>query len=244
MFCNSAFCNSAFCNSTFCSTICTAHGEPVYWDTFFYSIRTIHSLDEELNAAPADQKGRILSISIFSFNWNTKSYSINSRNTRYGSSSKGLYFGPKTILIPPFLFPKMILYSPLATGLFRLLSCPFWLYSFLFHIYFTHLLPIFSFSFPLSSFSFPFLPFSFTFSPFSSSPFHIFPPNDIGCYFLFPGGGGDFPIYRPSCFSLIFPTCSAFRFTDFHALGSCLSVFIPFPLILRISTPPPSLKVF
>ncbi len=52
--------------------------------------------------------------------------------------------------------------------------------------YFTLLLPLFSFSFPFPLFSFPFLPFSFTVSPFFSSPFHIFPPNDIGWYFFLP----------------------------------------------------------
>ncbi len=79
---------------------------------------------------------------------------------------------------------------------------PTFLNSSLFCIYFTLLLPLFSFSFPLLPFSFPFLPFSFpflpfsfTFSPFFPSPFHIFSPNDIGWYS--PPQGGYFPIYRP-----------------------------------------------
>ncbi len=68
----------------------------------------------------------------------------------------------------------------------------FCLNSSIFGIYFTLLLPIYSFSFPYLPCSFPFLPFSFTFSSFFFYifslfyfPFHIFPPNDIGRY-IFP----------------------------------------------------------
>jgi hypothetical protein len=48
---------------------------------------------------------------------------------------------------------------------------------------FVFILPYFAFISPLTpifSFSFHFVPFPFTFSTFSSSPFYIFPSNDIG----------------------------------------------------------------
>ncbi len=70
---------------------------------------------------------------------------------------------------------------------FRLISWPFCLNSSLFCIYFSLLLPLFSFSFPFLSLH-PISSFSFTFPPIFSFPFHIFPPNDISWYFP-PGGG-------------------------------------------------------
>ncbi len=107
--------------------------------------------------------------------------------------SKGLYFGLKTIFIPPL--PKII-FSP-SKHVFWLLLCPFCLNSYLFCIYFTLLLSIF---FTLSSLSFQFLNLSRTFSIVFSSHFHTY-------FFLqmtsakipLPQGGGYFPKYRP-CF--------------------------------------------
>ncbi len=84
---------------------------------------------------------------------------------------RGLYFGPKMIFIPPFL--KMIFFHSLAICHFRLPSWPFCLNSSLFCIYFTLLLPLFSFF--------------FTFSPFFSSPSHIFQYIDPCKYMHGPG---------------------------------------------------------
>ncbi len=112
--------------------------------------------------------------------------------------NRGLYFGLKTIFIPP----------------------PFWKWYFFpsrdmsffdFHRgFFALILPFLPFSFPFLPFSFPFLPFSFPFLPFLS-PFFLFrlhfltfshglfiffPPNDIGWYYP-PLGGGIFQYIDP-----------------------------------------------
>ncbi len=87
-------------------------------------------------------------------------------------------------------------FPPLATRRFLLLSCSIYLNSFLFCTY----LPFyFLFSLFLSPFSlsFPFLPFCIAFSSFFSSPFHIFPPNDIACYSPTPEGRGIFQYIDP-----------------------------------------------
>jgi hypothetical protein len=84
--------------------------------------------------------------------------------------SRGLYFGPKMIIVPPPLLK--IFFPPLATRRFSTPIVVFCLTFSIFCIYFTLLLPYFSFSFPFLSFSFFFFPLSFFF-------FYIFP------FFLF-----------------------------------------------------------
>jgi hypothetical protein len=105
---------------------------------------------------------------------------------------RGLYFGPKTIFIPPLL--KMIFFPISWHIVFLLPLWPFCLNSSLFCIYFTLWLPLFSFSSPFFIFLFPFLLFLLHFPPFSLQLFKIFPQNDIGWYSPW---GGYFPIYRP-----------------------------------------------
>ncbi len=121
----------------------------------------------------------------------------------YGSGSafsRGLYFGPKTIFIPP---PppllKMIFFPLLRHIVFWLPLRPFRLNSSLFCNYFTLLLPLFPFSFPFLSFSFP--------VPLSSFSFYIFPLFLFAFSYFFPqvtstdipppGGGGYFRILGP-----------------------------------------------
>ncbi len=107
--------------------------------------------------------------------------------------SRGLYFGPKTIIIPP---PSEIeIFSPSrVTSFFDSQRGLYALILPILHLFypFTSSFLIF---FPLSSFSFLFS-FSFTLLPFFSSFFHIFSPKwhrpDIP-----PPRGGYFPIYRP-----------------------------------------------
>jgi hypothetical protein len=86
---------------------------------------------------------------------------------------RGLYFGPKTIFIPPPP-PSETIFFPLARHVVFRLS---------YHDHFALIFPYFAFTF-----SFPFLSFSLTCSPFSS-PSHNFSPNDIGCYPSREGGG-------------------------------------------------------
>ncbi len=114
--------------------------------------------------------------------------------------SRGLYFGPKTIFIPP-PFWKWYFFPLLWHVIFRLPSWPFYLNSSLFCNYFTLLLPLFSFSFPFLPFTFPFLSpfflFLLHFPYFSLRLFIFFPPNDIAWY-LPPQGGGEggiFPVF-------------------------------------------------
>ncbi len=100
----------------------------------------------------------------------------------------GVYISVQKLYLSPPPFWKWYFF-PLSRHI--IFGLPLWLFclnSSLFCIYFTLLLPLSSFSFPFLPFSFPFLPFSCTFSPFFSSPFHIFPPNDIGWYSPPPGG--------------------------------------------------------
>ncbi len=73
----------------------------------------------------------------------------------------------------------------------KLLSWPFYLNSSLFCIYFTLLLPLFSFSFPFlfhSPFSFhsPFFSFPFLFIPLSTFFFYIFPLFSLPIFIFFP----------------------------------------------------------
>ncbi len=83
-----------------------------------------------------------------------------------------------------------IFFPLLATCRFPTDGCLFFHNSSLFCIYFTFLLPIFSFSFKFD-------PFSLT-SPFFLFPFSYFSPNGIGLYSPLGGGrAGYFPIYRP-----------------------------------------------
>ncbi len=112
---------------------------------------------------------------------------------RDSPASRGLYFGQKTIFIPPPPTFWKLYFIPLSQHIvFRLPSWPFCFNSSLFCIYFTLLLPLFSFSFHFPPFSVPFLPFSFIFSPFFSSPFHIFSPKWHLLICPPPPGGGVF----------------------------------------------------
>jgi hypothetical protein len=101
---------------------------------------------------------------------------------------RGLYFGTRTIFIPP----------PLEKDIFPLSHMSFSTPIVGLYIYFTVILPLFSFSLPFLPFYFPFLPFYFTYSPFFSSPFHIFPPQMTSADIPSPPreGGGYYPIYR------------------------------------------------
>jgi hypothetical protein len=99
---------------------------------------------------------------------------------------RGIYFGMKTIFIPPPLL-KMIFFPPLATR-------RFWLHQGLFALVFPILhyftLPFSNFLSPFFIFPFPLFLFLLHFPPFSLSPFflfllhftpfHIFSPNNIG----------------------------------------------------------------
>ncbi len=85
---------------------------------------------------------------------------------------RGLDFSLKTTFIPP----------PFCKWYFL----PYFVFILQFYFPFSHFLPLSSFFSPLSSFF-------FNIFPFFSSPFHIFPPNNIGWYF-FPGGVGYFPL--------------------------------------------------
>jgi hypothetical protein len=76
------------------------------------------------------------------------------------------------------------IFSPLVTHLFQLLSSPFCLNSCLFCIYFTLLLPIFSFSFRFSSVFFPRSSFFF----YIFFPFHIFFSQMTSADFSLPQG--------------------------------------------------------
>ncbi len=113
-----------------------------------------------------------------------------------GSGSvRGLYFGPKTIFIPPPLW-KWYFFLLSRHVVFRLPLWSFCLTFSLFCNYFTLLLPLFPFSFPFLSFSFLFLPFSFTFSLFFSSPFQFFSPKWHWRYFTPPPPGGRGGIFQ------------------------------------------------
>ncbi len=113
------------------------------------------------------------------------------------SFSRGLYFGPKTIFIPPL--PKMI-FSPLSRHIFfQLLSWPFYLNPSLFCIYYILLLPIFSLFYPLSSFLFLLFLFLWHLPPVSLPLFLFFPQMLLADIFSPPGGY--FPIFRPLSFS-------------------------------------------
>jgi hypothetical protein len=92
-------------------------------------------------------------------------------------TSRGLYFGPKTIFITPPPPLLKIIFFPLSGHLvFRLPLWPFYLNSSLFCNYFTLLLPLFSFSFPFSSFFCPlFFLFLLHFPSFSLRLFMFFP---------------------------------------------------------------------
>ncbi len=136
--------------------------------------------------------------------------------TFHTPSPRGLYFGPKTIFIPPPLL-KMLFVPLLWHIVFQLPLCPFCLNSSLFCNYFTLLLPLISFSFRFLPFSFPFLPFSFTFPSYFSSPFHIFSPKLHRLIFL---------LQRGDIFQYIDP-CSPL-----------LAVVIPPPISCRITHTP------
>jgi hypothetical protein len=93
------------------------------------------------------------------------------------------YIGPKTIFSPP-LFENDI-FLPLPARHFLILSGPFCLNSSLFCIYFTRLLPIFSFSFLFLPFSFPLFPCFFYISPF----LYLFPKMTSADISTLQGGG-------------------------------------------------------
>ncbi len=100
---------------------------------------------------------------------------------------RGLYFGPKTIFIPPPPSENYISSPSRNTsffdshrGLFALILP-----------YFAFILP---FYFPFSNFLFPFFLFLQHFPPFSLG---LFPQMTSADIFPPLGGGGYFPIYRP-----------------------------------------------
>ncbi len=98
-----------------------------------------------------------------------------------------LYFGPKTLFIPPPLWKWY--FPPSLTRRFLTLLWPFCPNSTLFAFYSPFTSPFLIF--------FPHTSFSFTFSSLFSSTFHTFPPNDISWYLCTPRGEGYFPIHRP-----------------------------------------------
>ncbi len=125
---------------------------------------------------------------------------------------RGLYFGPKTIFIPPpsendISSPSCdMLFFDSHHGLFALII-PYFAFILPLYFPFYNFFPLSSFFFPLSSFFlyifpfflflyFPLFPFSFIFSIFFSSPFHIFSPKWHRLIFPPPRRGG-IPIYRP-----------------------------------------------
>jgi hypothetical protein len=113
-------------------------------------------------------------------------------------TDQGSIFRSENYIYSPSLL-KMI-FSPFRDKSFILLpSWHFCIISSLFCIYFTLLLPLFSFSFTFLPILSPFFLCLLHFHPFSHSPFHIFPPNDLGCYSPLPlrGERGYFPVYRP-----------------------------------------------
>ncbi len=107
---------------------------------------------------------------------------------------RSLYFGLKTIFIPP-PGPKMLHFPPFVTRFLKLLTYPFCLQSSLFCSNITFLLPIFSFSSPLLTISFPLLPFYFIISP-VSLPLFIFFPQMALSDISFPCGGGGGVIFQ------------------------------------------------
>ncbi len=116
---------------------------------------------------------------------------IHKNNFDFGNLTRGLYFGPKTIFIPP-PFWKLYFSPSRDTSLFHYHRGLFALIL----PYFAIILP---FYFPFSHFLSPFflfLPtfflFLLLFPPFSFRLFIFFPPNDIGWYFFSPRGGGVF----------------------------------------------------
>ncbi len=106
--------------------------------------------------------------------------------------TRGLYFGPKTIFIPP-PFWKWYFFPLSRHVVFRLPSWPFCLNSSLFCNYFTLLLPLFSFSFPFLPFLSLFYLLLLHFPSFFSSPFSYFFPQMTSADIS--RGGEYFPIY-------------------------------------------------
>ncbi len=116
-------------------------------------------------------------------------------STHYPPPPRGLYFGPKTIFIPPPPSENDI-FPPLArrflTPILFSLILPYFAFILPFNFPFSHFLSHFFL------FLFPFFLFLLHFPPFSLRLFIFFPPNDIGWYFPPPTGGvGYFPLYRP-----------------------------------------------
>jgi hypothetical protein len=118
--------------------------------------------------------------------------------------SRGLYFGPKIIFIPPPTPPVNDIFFPLATrhfttphgGLFALIL-PYFAIILPFYFLFSHFL---SPSFPLSSFFFPLSSFFFYIFLFFLFAFSYFFPQMTSAD-IFPPGGRSFPIYRPLGYS-------------------------------------------
>ncbi len=132
--------------------------------------------------------------------YKTFTYRINYVYILIQCRRRGLYFGPKTIFIPPPPSENDIFSPSRDTSFFD--SHPGLFVLFL--PYFAIILP---FYFPFSHFLSPFFLFLslfflflLHFPPFSLRLFIFFPPNDIGWYFPPPPrGGGYFPKYRPLC---------------------------------------------
>jgi hypothetical protein len=119
---------------------------------------------------------------------------------------RGLYFGPKTIFIPPpfwkwYFFPlsrHVVFRHPFLPFCLFALILPYFAFIWPFYFPFSHFLFPFSFFFPLSSFS-------FTLSPFLFFAFSFFFPQMTSADI--PPLGGDiswFPPYRPKKFTYSF----------------------------------------
>ncbi len=129
----------------------------------------------------------------------------NSSLENYSCIGRGLYFGSKTIFIPPpfwkwyFSPSRDTSFFHSHCGLFSLIL-PYFAFTLTFYFPFSDFFPISSFFFSLSSFFFSLSSFFFyIFPPFPLPLFIFFPSNYIGWYSPTRGGEGYFPIYRPLC---------------------------------------------
>ncbi len=156
-------------------------------NTYNYHLHIVKVIQKN-GSAPNRHDGKILKLCSCILGWLISSVilDLKQRDKKSLFWDRGLYFGPKTIFVPPPPFWKWY-FSPSRDTSF--LDCHRGLFSLILP-YLAFILP---FYFPFSHFL---SPFSFTFSPFFSSPFHIFSPKWHRLIFP-PPLGGYFPIYRP-----------------------------------------------